>query len=240
MGNFCRLSIRRAFLFSIFQVIMWPLFYIYAISESQKSVLKSWYLKLVRATLRVPQFLDWETLENVCGVEDFDTLVKRQISVKVFCIDARSYWYKHNKVEVNDDACEIYTPFELKNERQTNYDFRNDRKDYPFKYAKKVVQNQVFLNVNAELPFSEAPWRKDNKYFEKVDFEKVGFLARCYTEKLAEKRAQIIKESLYNKELKKLETREQENKKMSEYIENRREYWNFTPNALEQNTFFIC
>ena len=239
MGSFCRLQTRRAFLFSIFQVFIWPLFYILGVSETQKNVLKSWYLKLTRAAARMPKFVDWTSLETVIGLENFDVLLTRQVAVKVFSIDARNYWYTQNGVINTDTTCEIYTPFRIEKDKPGDYNLRNTRNQYPFTHTKKVVQNCVYESVNTVLPMNDAPWRKSENYFKNVAFEKIKCMARCYLEPLFEKREKIIKNSLYFHDLKKLESREQEMSIMSEYLESRRTFWNFCPEELKNTRFCL-
>ena len=206
----------------MFQVIVWPLFYIFGLSDSQKNTLKSWFLKLTRAACRLPKFVDFESIQTLIGVENFDTLTTRQVATKVFCIDARTHWYRQNGVNCSEDTSDIFTPLIQDIERQESYNLRHERDAYPFKFSQKIIQNHVYEAVNNALKIEDAPWRKSSTYFVNVAFEMVKFMARQYVEPLVENRKNIIKKSVYAHELKHIKSRDQQNIIISQYIESTR------------------
>ena len=194
---------------------------------------------MTRAAARLPKFVDFETLQIIIGVESFDILIQRQVATKVFCVDARTFWYKQNGVICSEDTSEIFKVLNPEIERQDNYNLRHERTEYPFRFNQKVIQNKVFETVNNALIISEAPWRKNNNYFSSVAFEKVKFMARQYVDPLSENRRNIIKNSLYSHELKTFKSRETQNIIISQFVESRRMFWHQqgVPKELENSVF---
>ena len=87
--------------------------------------------------------------------------------------------------------------------------------------------------VNKVVKIDELPWRKSQTYFTNVDFKNVKFMARATVKHLGEKRENLIKTSLYKTELKKALNKSAENEHIENYIESRRQNWNFIPDCVK-------
>ena len=139
----------------------------------------------------------------------------------------------------SEDTSEIFQLLNPESENQTNYNLRHERRDYPFVFTQKVIQNRVYETVNSVLKIEDSPWRKSNTYFKHVAFEKLKFMARQYVEPLAENRQNIVKQSLYFHELKSIKSREIQNIIISVFVESRRDFWHQqgVPKELENSKF---
>ena len=233
IAGFTRVAFRRCFLFSAIQTFVWPLFPILAMSNTLKNTLHTWFLKLVRAALRAPNFVDWQTLQRVIGMEDLESLLERQVSTKIVSIDARNHYYLHNNIKVDEVGhSEIFTEL-VRKSTESSRKTRFERPELPFLYNRKVVQNEVCKMVNKVVKIDELPWRKSQTYFTNVDFKNVKFMARATVKHLGEKRENLIKTSLYKTELKKAPNKSAENEHIENYIESRRQNWNFIPDCVK-------
>ena len=238
VAGFTRVGFRRCFLFSAIQTFVWPLFTILAMSNNLRSVLQTWFLKFVRASLRAPKFLDWQTLQAVVGIENFENLLERQVSTKIVSIDARTHFYTQNKIEVVDIGhSDIFTELKKSTSSQPPRTLRFARAELPYLYNKKIVQNEVFKMVNSVVKIDDLPWRKSEHYFTNVDFKHIKWLARETVEHLGEKRRILIKNSLFKTKLKQAPNRAEENKIIETFIESRREFWNYVPECVRHCEF---
>jgi len=239
IGNFTRIKFRRELLFSILQNIYWPIFYIAGLPKSQKAALVTWYNKLDKGCVKVGFFVDIETCQKVIGIESFDQLFNRQMVTKLVTVSARSSFYKHNGCEnLETDFSEIYTPLKL--EKYTiRRDLRPNRKEVEnsFRLSKTIMQNEVWKIANDSIKWAELPWLKNEKFFKERWWGSVKIEARESVESLGKKRKEIIKNSLYVQKLSKIKTLKQEKIEVSNFIENRREFWTFVPETLLNEKF---
>jgi len=90
--------------------------------------------------------------------------------------------------------------------------------------------------IDSNLDYQELPWIKNDNHFTNRWWGSVRREARESIDFLNTHRHDLIKSSLYNLNLTKLTSLKTENIEISKYIENRRSFWNFIPQALKTNT----
>ena len=99
------------------------------------------------------------------------------------------------------------------------------------------MQNEVWKIANDSIKWAELPWLKNENFFKERWWGSVKIEARESVESLGKKRKEIIKNSLYVQKLSKIKTLKQEKIEVSNFIENRREFWTFIPETLLNEKF---
>ena len=201
----------------------------------------TWYNKLVKGCVKVGFFVDIETCQKVIGIESFDQLYNRQMVTKLVTISARSTFYEQNGFEnLETDFSEIYTPLNLER-YQIRRELRPNRKEveFSFRLSKTIMQNEVWKIANESINWDDLPWIKNKTFFKERWWGSVKIEARESVECLVKKRKEIIKISLYVQKLSKIKTLKQEKIEVSNFIENRREYWTFVPESLSNERFSL-
>ena len=238
ISRFTRIKWRRCFLFSILQNVFWPIFYIFTLSDSAKEKLKTWYNKLVKTTAKVPFFVDIETAQMVVGIEAFDELLNRQLCTKVLTVSARCAYYKHNLGSYESDYHLMYTPVPKKVQFQREGS-RHPPREENYVYSRKFMQNEVHSIIETNIGWDTLSWESDQQFFKNKPYQQIRVEAREAVHDLAQKRSVIIKNSLYKTRLKNAISRSDENRLISEFVENRRSCWTYVPPGVTDTQFNI-
>ena len=238
IASYTLLKNRRCFLFGILSLIVWPLFYIPMLSENHLKTLETWYNKLLRACLKVGNFVDIESLRLVIGIEPFKNFYERLLCNKMISVNARNSWYIQNSLGESPNLEIINSTIEKRENHCPRENMRHERRPQDFKFKLKILQNEVKKIVDRKVDIKKLPWAVNESFWVEKDWESIRFFALEETEHLWKSRQNFIKQSIYFCQLKRtVLNRGEQNKIIESFIESRRAHWCHIPNALLDTTF---
>ena len=101
------------------------------------------------------------------------------------------------------------------------------------------MQNEVHSIIETNIGWDTLSWESDQQFFKNKPYQQIRVEAREAVHDLAQKRSVIIKNSLYKTRLKNAISRSDENRLISEFVENRRSCWTYVPPGVTDTQFNI-